>query len=79
MKSRSRSVVAVLSLFRNGLIRMLVLMCLASGLTSCIKVDTGSNGPTMGAELIDLARANELGKISDEEFAALRRKVLASF
>jgi hypothetical protein len=54
-------------------------MSIALGLASCIKVDTSTSMPTMGSELIDLSRAREMGKLSEEEFEELRRKVLASF
>ena len=56
---------------------LLVLMVL--GTSSCIKVDTSTTAPTLGEELIDLSRAKSLGELSDEEFAELRKKVLASF
>jgi hypothetical protein len=59
--------------------KMLLLAVMVVGATSCIRVDTSSKQPTLGAELIDLSRAKSLGQLSDEEFRQLRRKVLASF
>ncbi|MFT6017097.1 MAG: hypothetical protein ACI809_002867, partial [Candidatus Azotimanducaceae bacterium] len=47
--------------------------------TGCVKVDTSSRTPTLGAEIIDLSKAKELGKLSEQEYRELRRKVLASF
>jgi hypothetical protein len=61
------------------IVRVLLLAILNFGLAGCIKVDTGTRAPTMGAELIDLVRAKESGTISDQEFKTMRRKVLASF
>jgi len=49
------------------------------GATACVKVDTGSNMPTMGSELIDLSRAKSMGELTEQEFQVLRRKVFASF
>ena len=59
--------------------RFLALGLLVLTTTACIKVDTSSHSPTMGSELIDLSRAKEMGKLSEQEFKELRRKVLASF
>ncbi len=59
--------------------RVLLLAVILFGSTSCIKVDTGTTAPTLGAELIDLSRAKSLGELSEQEFAELRKKVLASF
>ncbi|MFT5014234.1 MAG: hypothetical protein ACI9HA_002899 [Dinoroseobacter sp.] len=53
----------------------LFLLCV----TGCVKVDTSSRTPTLGAEIIDLSKAKELGKLSEQEYRELRRKVLASF
>lgn len=61
------------------MLKVLLLATLNFGLTGCIKVDTSTRTPTIGAELIDLARAKELGMLSDEECNRMRRKVLASF
>ena len=63
----------------TSVIRGLLVVLMTLGLASCIKVDTGTRKPTMGSELIDLTRAREMGKVTDEEFQELRRKVLASF
>jgi hypothetical protein len=63
----------------KSVVRLLMIASLSFGLASCIKVDTSSSMPTMGSELIDLSRAKELGKLTDEEFKIMRRKVLASF
>ena len=60
-------------------VRLMMIVSLSIGLASCIKVDTSSKMPTMGSELIDLSRANELGKLTDEEFKIMSRKLLNSF
>ena len=60
-------------------LRVLVVTLMLVGVTSCIKVDTSTKTPTVGAELIDLSKAKALGELSEEEFAELRKKVLASF
>ena len=59
--------------------RGLLVVLMVLGLSSCIKVDTGTTEPTVGAQLIDLSKAKSLGELSDQEFAELRKKVLASF
>lgn len=59
--------------------RWFVIFLCAFSLTGCIKVDTGTRQPTMGSELIDLARAKEMGNLSEQEFREMKRKVLASF
>lgn len=59
--------------------RVAMIALMVVSLSSCIKVDTGTTAPTMGAELMDLSRAKALGDLSDREFAELRKKVLASF
>ena len=60
-------------------LRLVALGCLLISLAGCIKVDTSTTQPTRAAELIDLSRAKSLGELSEEEFAELRKKVLASF
>ena len=65
--------------FKRLTCKSLLLVVMVLGTTSCIRVDTSTKQPTMGAELIDLSRAKSLGQLSDEEFRQLRRKVLASF
>ena len=60
-------------------LRMIAIGLMLVGTTSCIKVDTSTKTPTSGAELIDLSKAKALGELSEEEFAELRKKVLASF
>lgn len=63
----------------NYKLRLVGLLILTLATTACIKVDTGTTAPTVGEELIDLAKAKKLGELTDQEFAELRRKVLASF
>lgn len=63
----------------NSKLKLIVACGLVLLAQSCIKVDTSTKAPTLGAELIDLSKAKQLGELTDEEFAVLRRKVLASF
>lgn len=60
-------------------VRLGVIALLLLSVAGCVKVDTGSSTPTMGSEIIDLSRAKELGKLTEQEYQELRRKVLASF
>lgn len=56
----------------------LVVLLAISVLTGCVRVDTGTSAPTLGEQLVDLARAKDLGLLSDEEFSRLKRELLLS-
>jgi len=56
----------------------LLLLALTLNLSGCVRVDTGSPVPTLGEQIMDLAKAHERGAISQEEFARLRIELLQS-
>jgi hypothetical protein len=56
----------------------LLLLALTLNLSGCVRVDTGSPVPTLGEQIMDLAKAHERGAISQEEFARLRIVLLQS-
>ena len=55
------------------IILLLVVLC-----TGCVRVDTGDVIPTLGEQIMDLAKARESGVISDEEFRSMKRRLFAS-
>ena len=60
-------------------IKLVLVLSLLTLMQGCIRVDTGTTVPTIGDQIIDLARAKQSGLISEEEFRQLKRKALASF
>jgi hypothetical protein len=67
-----------MSFNRPARILGLLLLALTLNLSGCVRVDTGSPVPTLGEQLLDLAKARERGVISDDEFARLRVELLQS-
>jgi hypothetical protein len=67
-----------MSFNRPARILGLLLLALALNLSGCVRVDTGSPVPTLGEQILDLAKARERGVISDDEFARLRVELLQS-
>jgi hypothetical protein len=55
-----------------------LLLVLALSLSGCVRVDAGSPAPTLGEQIMDLAKARERGVITQDEFAQLRRELLQS-
>jgi hypothetical protein len=62
--------------FGPGLGLLLLLVTLNLG--GCVRVDSGSPAPTLGEQIMDLAKARERGVITQDEFALLRRELLQS-
>jgi len=54
------------------------MLALTLNLTGCVRVDAGSPAPTLGEQIMDLAKARDRGVISAEEFARLRVELLQS-
>ncbi|MFT4633353.1 MAG: hypothetical protein ACI8PP_003161 [Candidatus Pseudothioglobus sp.] len=61
-----------------GRILGLLLLVLTLNLSGCVRVDAGSPTPTLGEQIMDLAKARERGVITQGEFAQLRRELLQS-
>ncbi len=62
---------------RSRVAMLFVVLALAMG--GCVRIDIGDTVPTLGEELIDLQNAKDLGALTEEELASLRRMVLARY
>ncbi|MBL4679480.1 MAG: hypothetical protein JKY88_02005 [Pseudomonadales bacterium] len=60
-------------------IKIILMILLIQGASACVRVDTGTNMPTIGDQIIDLVKAKNMGVITEEEFKQLRGMALASF
>jgi len=67
-----------MSFNRSAGILGLLLVALTLNLSGCVRVGTGSPIPTLGEQIMDLAKAHEQGDVSQEEFARLRVELLQS-
>lgn len=59
--------------------KIVLMVLLIHGASACVQIDTSTDIPTIGDQMVDLDNAKNLGIITEEEFEQLRRMALASF